>query len=343
MEHGAESSLETRLLQQQQLLPGNPAHSSFSKNMSSAGSGYFGSLQYLQSSASMTSIAEIALAYDSGLRTSGQLFGGVIEDMRRRREHFVSDFTEAFKAPRKVLASSLFMFFGTWSSTVALGELVRRQTDGQVGVTEYLLLQGCCGILHALFSSQPLLIVRPTGPVSVFVIQLSLLSARLNFDFYTWFAWVGLWVGFYMLLIASFDGTHYIKFMTRFLHELYETFVCTIYVTEGMLHIGSTFRMASEPALFSKSLFNMLLAVVVVSFALLLSQAPKVDLCSVDTRHLLHEFALPIAIACGIGISYSTHAVDVDRIQLPSGGWPVTPTAYGRPWLASLNPLGLYV
>jgi hypothetical protein len=39
------------------------------------------------------------------------------------------------------LSASLYMFFATFASTVALGELARRQTDGHIGVTEYLLLQ----------------------------------------------------------------------------------------------------------------------------------------------------------------------------------------------------------
>eukprot|EP00808_Paulinella_micropora_P028127 g27840.t1 len=290
-------------------------------------------LHQLQGSASVASIAEIALAYDVGLRTSGRWFGGVVEDMRRRREHLLNDFAEAFRAPRKVLSASLFMFFATWSSTMALGELVRRQTNGQMGVTEYLLLQGVCGMLHALFSAQPLLILRPTGPVTVFVVQLSVLATRLGFNFYSWIAWVGLWVGFYMVLIASFDGSHYIKFMTRFLHEMYETFVCTIYASDGIIAIVSNFRGASAPEDFGRALFNMLLAAIVVCFGLLLSQSRKMALFTPDMRRILADFALPIAIGTAIALSYSSSAVEVDRIVLPSGS--LSPTSE-RVWLASL-------
>jgi hypothetical protein len=52
---------------------------------------------------------------------------------------YLSDLHDALTP--KTLSAALYMFFATFASTVALGELARQQTDGRVGVTEYLLLQ----------------------------------------------------------------------------------------------------------------------------------------------------------------------------------------------------------
>ena len=43
---------------------------------------------------------------------------------------------------RRRLSAALFMFCATFASTVALGDVAERETDGMVGITEYLMLQG---------------------------------------------------------------------------------------------------------------------------------------------------------------------------------------------------------
>jgi len=105
-----------------------------------------------------------------GLVRTGVPFGGIIDDVRRRSRYYLSDWADGicWKTP----AGALFMFFATFASTVALGELARSQTDGHIGVTEYLLLQSVAGIVHCLLAGQPLLILRPTGPITVFITEL---------------------------------------------------------------------------------------------------------------------------------------------------------------------------
>lgn len=45
--------------------------------------------------------------------------------------------------------------------------------------------------------------------------------------------WVGLWVGLFLMLIAAYDLSAYIVLCTRFLHDIYAAFVCTIYISDG--------------------------------------------------------------------------------------------------------------
>ena len=63
------------------------------------------------------------LEADGLVRFSGGIFGGVADDYRRRWRHARSDYTDA--ATWKTVSASLFMFFATFSSTVALGVLVQ--------------------------------------------------------------------------------------------------------------------------------------------------------------------------------------------------------------------------
>eukprot|EP00730_Choanoeca_flexa_P001166 TRINITY_DN10511_c0_g2_i2.p2 TRINITY_DN10511_c0_g2~~TRINITY_DN10511_c0_g2_i2.p2 ORF type:complete len:165 (+),score=23.48 TRINITY_DN10511_c0_g2_i2:155-649(+) len=124
--------------------------------------------------------------HKEGLSRTHVPFGGVVRDIKQRAQFFVSDYSDGICW--KTLSASLYMFFATFASTVALGELARRQTDNHIGVTEYLLLQGGCGLIHALLAGQPLLILRPTGPITVFITELYTLSHRFKFDYFEWLA-----------------------------------------------------------------------------------------------------------------------------------------------------------
>ena len=68
------------------------------------------------------------------------------------------------------------------ASTVALGEVVFRVTDAPVGSTEYLMLQGVSGVLHSLIAACPMPILRHTGPITAFMIDLYNLSLDIGYE-----------------------------------------------------------------------------------------------------------------------------------------------------------------
>eukprot|EP00730_Choanoeca_flexa_P001165 TRINITY_DN10511_c0_g2_i1.p1 TRINITY_DN10511_c0_g2~~TRINITY_DN10511_c0_g2_i1.p1 ORF type:complete len:558 (+),score=118.55 TRINITY_DN10511_c0_g2_i1:61-1734(+) len=285
--------------------------------------------------------------HKEGLSRTHVPFGGVVRDIKQRAQFFVSDYSDGICW--KTLSASLYMFFATFASTVALGELARRQTDNHIGVTEYLLLQGGCGLIHALLAGQPLLILRPTGPITVFITELYTLSHRFKFDYFEWLAWVGLWVGIYMTIISAFDGSHYIKLFTRFLHDLYAAFVCTIYAYDGIHSVVQRFTHPNEdlPHLdnYARALFAMILALLVIGVALYFHMADSRTLFPRQARKLIADYALTIAVFVAIGVSYSTQSVVIDRIELPSSFSPTyhhNTTDYGesraRDWLVDLHP-----
>eukprot|EP00457_Paulinella_chromatophora_P004821 gb/GEZN01004834.1/.p1 GENE.gb/GEZN01004834.1/~~gb/GEZN01004834.1/.p1 ORF type:complete len:612 (+),score=9.63 gb/GEZN01004834.1/:30-1865(+) len=279
----------------------------------------------------VSSIADIVMAFDVGLHRSGKPFGGVVSDVGRRAEHYIDDYTSFMHAPTKTISAGLFMFFTTFAPTVALGAMVMEKTDGSIGVTEFLLCLGFCGLFHAIFATQPLLILRPTGPVSVFILQLYSLSKDFGFDFFTWLAAVGIWVGVDMIIIAALDGSYCIRYMSRFLQELYEAFVCTIYAVQGIAGVVHAFYKES----ILDALFSLCLAVIVVSVGLCLSSANRTSLFSKTLRGKITDFALPIAIAIAIAVSYADVTYfKVSRITMPKG---LNPSQEGRPWVTPLD------
>ncbi len=158
---------------------------------------------------------------DSLVRT-GRLFGAVRNDYSRRRGHFcTSDWSDGLRSSGKTLSGALYMFFATFASTVALAEVARRHTGAHLGVSEYVLGNAVSGILHVLLGTQPLLILRPTGPITAISIQLHAVSTAFNVDFWTLYGWTGVFVGVYCTLIAAFDVCALIRHVSRFTYVCY--------------------------------------------------------------------------------------------------------------------------
>jgi hypothetical protein len=82
----------------------------------------------------------------------GGLFGGVIDDYRRRLPNYGKDITQGITP--KTLSSALFMFFATFFSTASLGALIQKATNKRIGLEEYLLMNAIAGMTHALFGCQ---------------------------------------------------------------------------------------------------------------------------------------------------------------------------------------------
>ena len=47
-------------------------------------------------------------------------------------------------------------------------------------------------------------------------------------------AWVGLWVAFYMVIAAFIDLNRFIKYATRFTHEIFAFLIVSIYILDAV-------------------------------------------------------------------------------------------------------------
>lgn len=252
---------------------------------------------------------------------TGHFFGGVTRDYKNRFPHLKSDFLDGFSW--KTLSAALFMFCATVTSTVALGDVAFRETDGFVGITEYLMLQGVSGIIHAVFSACPLPILRPTGPITAFMVDLYSLSDWVGVGYYSLLSWVGLWVGTFIILIAAFDLSRFIALCTRFLHDIYAVFVCTIYIANGIAGVFQRF----EKVEWDQAFFAFYLALFCVLFALGFRYLDRSTILNRRWRHTIADYAVPLAVLICIGISYLVRDhVEVARIVMPRNFEPTYPS-----------------
>ena len=106
--------------------------------------------------------ADAVAAPDEGLERTGRLFGGIVADIKRRMPHYAADFKDGFSG--KSLGVSLFLFFACLAPAIIFGGLLHEKTGGQIGAVEMIVASAACGIIYALFSGQPLIILAEPGP-----------------------------------------------------------------------------------------------------------------------------------------------------------------------------------
>ena len=97
---------------------------------------------------------------------TGNMFGGLKREVRRKRKHYKSDFQDGLNL--RCAMACVFIFFATLAPTITFGGLLGKKTNNWLGVKETLIATSLCGILFALFAGQPLIIVGTTGPILVF-------------------------------------------------------------------------------------------------------------------------------------------------------------------------------
>jgi len=259
---------------------------------------------------------------------------GIIDDFRRRAAHYRSDWTDGLRNQR-TLSAGLFMFFATFSSTVALGHVVSKKTDGAFGVCEYLLMNSFAGIFYSIVGCQPYVVLRPTGPITMLLTKLYAIAGAFGFEYFSFVATTGLWVGIYMAAISAFELCRYTRLLTRFTHDIFAFFVCSIYILDGVRGIFDRFadyKSAADPG---NALLAMVMAIAIVLIAIALGFANSSIFCVSRARSLAGQYALAIAIAIVALLAHTLFSptFDVEYVSLPG----LKPTTVSRSWWVGLS------
>ncbi|QQP39967.1 Anion exchange protein, partial [Caligus rogercresseyi] len=129
----------------------------------------------------------------SGLVRSGRFFGGLINDIKRKRP-FTPQTSSTASIPNASPLSS---------------------TENRIATIESLMSGLICGILFGLFSGQPLILLGSTGPVYVFEKILYTMCKDQDWDYLSFRLWIGIWVGAILILLVAFDAGAYVCYITR--------------------------------------------------------------------------------------------------------------------------------
>lgn len=139
------------------------------------------------------------------LRRTRRPFGGLINDIKRRYPHYLSDFTDGLSS--SCLAAAIFMYFAALCTAITFGGLLSDKTHNVIGISETLVSCCCTGIIMALFATQPLVIIGTTGPLLLFDESLYNFCVANDLEFLTMRLYVGAWMGIIALAIACVEGS----------------------------------------------------------------------------------------------------------------------------------------
>nr|XP_042908691.1 sodium bicarbonate cotransporter 3 isoform X2 [Parasteatoda tepidariorum] len=184
---------------------------------------------------------------ESGLTRSGRLFGGLINDVKRKLPWYLSDFTDA--CALQSVASIFFLYFACLTPIITFGGLLGDATEERIAAMESLMSGAICGILYGLFSGQPLTILGSTGPVLVFETILYDFCKENDLDYLPLRLWIGLWTAAVLITLVALDASALVCYITRFTEENFATLISLIFIyksVEKVLDIGHYYPLVSS-------------------------------------------------------------------------------------------------
>uniref|UniRef100_A0A8D8W5I7 Anion exchange protein n=1 Tax=Cacopsylla melanoneura TaxID=428564 RepID=A0A8D8W5I7_9HEMI len=189
---------------------------------------------------------EQKLREESGLSRTGILFGGLINDVKRKAPWYWSDFKEALAL--QCVASWIFLYFACLSPIITFGGLLSEATESNMAAMESLVSGFVCGMGYGFFSGQPLTILGSTGPVLVFETIVFDFCKQNSWDYMSFRLWIGLWIAFILIILVAIDASALVCYITRFTEENFATLIAFIFIykaVENVLSIGKRFPVMS--------------------------------------------------------------------------------------------------
>jgi mannitol/fructose-specific phosphotransferase system IIA component (Ntr-type) len=272
-----------------------------------------------------------------GLRYTGQIAGGLRLDVARRRPHFLADFRDGLSA--KCLGSTLFLFFACLAPAVTFGGVMAVLTNNEIGAVEMIAASAFCGVVFALVSGQPLIILGGTGPLLVFTAILYRLSADMGIPFLPAYAWVGLWSALFLVILAVTDASCLMRFFTRFTDEIFSALISLIFIYEAIKSLAHIFADLDVKKHHDTALLSLLLALGTFYIAMSLSRFRSSHYLRPKIREFLADFGPAIALAAMTAVAIWLHEVYLDLLPAPD----TFQTTSGRPWAIDIFSAPLWV
>lgn len=272
-----------------------------------------------------------------GLAYTGRIGGGLRLDIARRLPHYLGDFLDGLHV--KCLGSTLFLFFACLAPAITFGGIMAAETGNHIGTVEMLVASAFCGVVFALFSGQPLIILGGTGPLLVFTAILYRLCQDMGIPFLPTYGWVGLWSAGFILLLVATDASCLMRFFTRFTDEIFSALISIIFIFEAIKALTHIFKDLDIKKHHDTALLSLLLALGTFYIATSLSRFRRSSYLRPKIREFFADFGPAIALAAMTAVAMWLHEVFLDVLAVPQHFG----TTSGRSWVVDLFAAPLWV
>ncbi|CAH0603409.1 unnamed protein product [Chrysodeixis includens] len=185
---------------------------------------------------------------ESGLARSGKLFGGLINDLKRKMPWYWSDFKDALAL--QCIASWIFLYFACLSPIITFGGLLGEATGKNMAAMESLISGFVCGMGYGFFSGQPLTILGSTGPVLVFETIVFEFCRQIGWNYMSFRFCIGTWITIILVILVAIDASALVCYITRFTEENFATLIAFIFIykaVENVISIGKKYPLKTRP------------------------------------------------------------------------------------------------
>ncbi|XP_037085134.1 band 3 anion transport protein-like isoform X2 [Pollicipes pollicipes] len=176
---------------------------------------------------------------DDPLVRQGRPFAGFIRDIKRRYPFYLSDFKDGLSGA--VLSAAFFIFFAALAGAITFGGLMMDKTELQIGISETLISTSIAGIVFALLSCQPLIIIGTTGPVLLFDEALFQFAESNGLEFLPMRVWIAIWMLVISLILVGLEGSVLVKKFTRFTTEIFSSLISILFIFESLAKLATVF------------------------------------------------------------------------------------------------------
>ncbi|XP_055570374.1 solute carrier family 4 member 11 isoform X4 [Falco cherrug] len=181
---------------------------------------------------------------------------GISDDIARRFPVYALDFTDGIignnKAIGKYITTMIFLYFACLLPSIAFGSLNDENTRGAIDVQKTIVGQCIGGLLYALFSGQPLVVLLTTAPLALYINVIRGICDDYNLDFSAFYAWIGLWNSFFLVMYSLFNFSLLMKLFKRSTEEIIALFISITFVLDAFKGIIKVSKFNYNP---SESLF----------------------------------------------------------------------------------------
>uniref|UniRef100_A0A8C8VI04 Solute carrier family 4 member 11 n=1 Tax=Pelusios castaneus TaxID=367368 RepID=A0A8C8VI04_9SAUR len=171
---------------------------------------------------------------------------GIFDDIARRFPVYALDFTDGIignnKAIGKYITTMIFLYFACLLPSIAFGSLNDENTKGAIDVRKTIVGQCIGGLLYALFSGQPLVVLLTTAPLALYINVIQGICDDYSLDFNAFYAWIGLWNSFFLVLYSLFNFSLVMKLFKRSTEEIIALFISITFVLDALKGIIKVFK-----------------------------------------------------------------------------------------------------
>lgn len=272
------------------------------------------------------------------------IFSGVKENITRRSKVYLSDWTDGLtdaKTISKVISSAIFLYFLCLLPTLAFGVLNSKNTLNKITPYRAILGEAVGGIVFSLISGQPFVIIATTAPIALCNLIVADLSTNLNVDFYTLYAYVGIFNSIFLITYGLLGLASFISYSTRSIEEIFSLFIVIAFVVDA-LHdpielinsynnqnnsFNDTLTSGNEVTTTVDSVYLYILLLIGTLWLAVILFNFKFSLYSTSIiRDSLSDYALPISVIifsiigkiCFSSVYSETYNTDPDEVKLIS-------------------------